>query len=158
MPRLETDAFFIKLAELVAGQATCPRRSVGCVLINARKHIIATGYNGVASGMLHCTEVQCPGAELASGTGLEACEAIHAEANALLQCKDVYEIDTAYVTASPCIHCTKMLLNTSCRRIVYSEEYPHSASRDLWLRAERLWEIYPPRVYTGFENDDDIPF
>jgi hypothetical protein len=40
---------------------------------------------------------------LPSGTGLDVCEAIHAEQNALLQCKDVEQIDTAYVTAMPCM-------------------------------------------------------
>lgn len=71
---------------------------------------------------------------------LDGCQAIHAEQNALLQCRDVYAIHTAYVTASPCMTCVKLLLNTSCERIVYVEEYPHSAARDLWTGAGRSWE------------------
>jgi deoxycytidylate deaminase len=36
--------------------------------------------------------------------------------------------------------CIKLLLNTSCERIVFVEEYPHSAARELWTGAGRAWE------------------
>lgn len=81
----------------------------------------------------------CPGAFSESGTNLDGCEAIHAEQNALLQCKDVREIHTCYCTASPCVTCTKLLLNTGCMRIVFLEEYPHPAAGELWTRAGREW-------------------
>lgn len=84
----------------------------------------------------------CPGAGLPSGQGLDKCQALHGEQNALLQCRDVYQIDTAYVTASPCITCTKLFLNTSCRRIVFLEEYPHSDAKDLWVASGRDWVQY----------------
>jgi len=76
------DEYFLKMAELVSTRATCARRKVGCVLVNSRKHILATGYNGVASGMPHCIDEPCPGANYPSGEGLDKCEAIHAEQNA----------------------------------------------------------------------------
>jgi dCMP deaminase len=120
------------------------------VLLNARGHVLATGYNGVAAGLPHCNQHDpyhpigfphaCSGANSPSGTNLDGCQAIHAEQNAMLQCKDVYSIHTCYVTASPCMTCVKLLLNTSCERIVYVEEYPHSAARDLWTGAGRSWE------------------
>jgi dCMP deaminase len=178
------DRWAMDLAITTARRATCFRRQVGCVLLNARGHVIATGNNGVASGQPHCNEQvkvdigdhlnqkhldwsavqydvshdclvvngqrlgpdglyfphRCPGATSKSGTDLDSCQAIHAEQNALLQCEDVYSIDTAYVTASPCITCTKLLLNTSCRRIVYRDEYPHPAARKLWTSSGRDWE------------------
>ena len=49
--------------------------------------------------------------------------ATHAEQNALLQCHDVMDIDTIYITCSPCMTCAKLIANTSCKKIVYSEEY-----------------------------------
>lgn len=81
----------------------------------------------------------CEGAHARSGTNLDGCEAVHAEQNALLQCRDVYSIDVAYVTASPCMTCTKLLLNTSCREIIFLEEYPHSAAKELWESSGRAW-------------------
>lgn len=138
MERLSKDEYFSELARLVSRRGTCARRLVGCVLVSSRGHVLATGYNGVPRGHQHCIDVRCAGADLPSGTGLDRCEAIHAEQNALLQCKDVNEIDTAYVTAMPCMTCTKLLLNTSCRRIVYVEPYPHEEARQLWIKNGRI--------------------
>ncbi len=162
MTRMSRDEWALELAKLCAQRSTCLRRAVGCVLVNARGHVLATGYNGVASGMPHCNRwvndgiaamfdgpVQvdyphaCPGARSPSGTNLDGCQAIHAEQNALLQCRDPFQIDTCYVTVSPCITCTKLLMNTSCRRIVFLEDYPHSteASRLFLSKGPgQIWE------------------
>ena len=143
MTRVTKDEWAMQLAVVTASRATCLRRSVGCVLTNERGHVLATGYNGVASGLPHCKHHDrfadvgfphaCPGAHAPSGQELDGCQAIHAEQNALLQCRDVYSIHTCYVTASPCITCVKLLMNTGCRRIVFCEEYPHIESRRLWV-------------------------
>ena len=137
MERISKDEYFSELALLVSRRATCSRRMVGCVLVSARGHVLATGYNGVPRGHTHCIDTPCAGASMPSGTGLDHCEAIHAEQNALLQCRDVMEIHTAYVTAMPCMTCTKLLLNTGCQRIVYVEPYPHEAARQLWIKNGR---------------------
>lgn len=126
------DEYFLAMAFLVSTRATCARRAAGCILVNSRNHVLATGYNGVPAGMPHCTSSACDGANSLSGRDLDRCEATHAEQNALLQCKDCYQIETCYTTCSPCVTCTKLLLNTSCRRIVFFEEYPHPKSKTLW--------------------------
>ena len=137
--RPDIDTYFMSMAVLASSRASCSRRKVGCILTNARNHVLATGYNGPASGQPNCNDHPCAGSGLPSGEGLNLCEAIHAEQNALLQCRDVWAIDVAYVTASPCITCTKLLLNTTCRKVVFLEEYPHSDAKDLWMRAGREW-------------------
>lgn len=116
-----------------ATRATCARRRVGCVLVGYSGHVLSTGYNGPAVGRDHCVDYPCAGVGAASGTSLELCEAIHAEQNALLQCRDVREIHTCYCTHSPCVHCIKLLLNTGCRDILYLWEYAHMAT------VEALW-------------------
>lgn len=112
------------------------------MLVNARGHVLSTGYNGPAARMPHCIESPCAGAEQPSGQGLELCEALHAEQNALLQCRDVWEIDTVYCTTAPCVTCVKLLLNTSARRIVFVESYPHAdaAKRLFLLRGGSQWD------------------
>jgi dCMP deaminase len=153
--RLSRDDWAMKIASVTAKRSTCLRRAVGCVLLDADGFILATGYNGVAAGQPHCNEVvefsshflktyphACPGHDAPSGTNLEGCGAIHAEQNALLRCRDVREIHTAYVTASPCMHCTKMLLNTGCQRVVFLTAYPASGAQELWTKAGRTWEAY----------------
>lgn len=135
--------YFIDMASLSSSRATCSRRMVGCVLVNSRGHILSTGYNGPPSGMPHCTDKPCGGAGFKSGEGLDACEAVHAEQNALLQCPDVQAIEIAYVTTAPCITCTKLLLNTSCETIIFKEDYPHAdAAKALWEASGRRWEKY----------------
>lgn len=130
--RPSRDEYFLAMASLVSLRSTCRRRRVGCVLVDSHRHVIATGYNGVASGQPHCIDKACPGAGYPSGKGLEHCEAIHAEQNALLQCKDTRQIEVAYITASPCTTCVKLFMNTGCKRIVFLEEYPQPAARNLW--------------------------
>lgn len=164
MTRLSRDEWAMQLAEVTATRATCFRRCVGCVLLNARGHVLSTGYNGVASGIKHCNAIEmvaidyedvgdariprrmvetmpyaCPGFNAVSGTSLDSCHAVHAEQNALLQCRDVYDIHTCYTTTSPCVTCTKLLLNTGCSRIVYRDRYPHSLSESMWVGAGREW-------------------
>lgn len=143
MTRPSRDTLMIGLAHLMSLRGTCARRKVGCVLTNPRGHVLATGYNGPASGEPHCTSSPCSGATAAPGTGLSVCEAIHAEVNAVLQCHDVHAIDTVYCTASPCRDCVKILMNTSAKRVVFLQEYPHPESRDLWTRAGREWVQLP---------------
>ncbi len=103
--RESADTYFARLALLTSSRGTCGRRKVGCVLVSKRKHVLATGYNGVPRGFQHCTERPCLGRLSGPGADLDKCLATHAEQNALLQCRDVEEIDTCYTTASPCILC-----------------------------------------------------
>lgn len=129
--------YFMKIATVVASRSTCMRRAVGCVLINELDQIIATGYNGRHRGAPNCNDrnsFACEGATSPTGSNLEGCEAIHAEQNALMQCANVHDIAVCFVTTAPCVHCTKMLLNTSCRIIVYGEEYAASGLK-LWVGA-----------------------
>tara|TARA_A100001515_G_scaffold134777_1_gene125196 strand:+ start:324 stop:788 length:465 start_codon:yes stop_codon:yes gene_type:complete len=135
--RPPADFYFLRMAKLVSERGTCIRRKVGCVFVNKKNHVIATGYNGNPSGSKHCIDNPCMGSKYSSGTGLEFCEAIHAEQNALLQCKDVYDIDRVYTTLEPCIHCIKLLLNTSANQIIYGEKYVQEWSRKLWEDAGR---------------------
>ena len=141
MTRLTRDEWGLEMAKTVSMRATCLRRSVGCVLTDQKGHILATGFNGVARGLPHCNEAHpCVGACAPSGTQLDACDAIHAEQNALLQCGDVERVSTCYVTVSPCVTCVKLLLNTSCQRIVFIERYAHDeAANRLWERVDRAW-------------------
>ena len=147
--RPDKDEWALRLAEVVAQRGTCLRRQVGAVLLDKDGRVLATGYNGRPAGSVHCNQKEagttygamptfcfphaCPAASAPSGTQLEGCEAIHAEANALLQCRDTREIWTCAVTTSPCIHCVKLLLNTGCRRIIFRERYSQDgAAMKLW--------------------------
>lgn len=140
--RPSADQHFIDLAFQVAKRSTCARRHVGCVLVDINNHIIATGYNGVPRGMPHCRDNPrpvCTGRNQSSGTGLDLCQAIHAEQNALIQVSDAEKITTVYCTVAPCMHCVKMLMNTACQRLVFYHLYAHPGAEELWKSSGRAW-------------------
>lgn len=125
MPRLNENDYFMGVADVVSRRSTCSRRNVGCVVINNHNHIMATGHNGVPRGVTHCVDSPCGGIYHASGLGLDECMAVHAEANALMQCKDIMVVKKIYCTTFPCIQCIKMIMNTSCAELIYRDDYSH---------------------------------
>jgi len=142
----DRDLLGLRLAYSWADMGTCRRRKVGCVLFDHHGYQLSSGYNGPAAGQPHCVDTPCVGAAYPSGEGLEKCEAIHAEQNALIRCPDPARIHTCFVTHSPCVHCVKMLMNTACTRIVFSVPYAHDAA------ARALWERLPSRTWLRYEG------
>lgn len=132
--RLGQDDYFSELATLVGERSTCRRRKVGCVLVDSKKHIVATGYNGVPSGFTHCLDQPCEGATAPSGVDLDKCLAVHAEVNAFLQLTSTDKL-TAYLPATPCFSCAKMICNSNVVRIVAQEWYPHPTVKKMFENA-----------------------
>ncbi len=125
--RPDWDNYFIEIAKMVALRSNCIKRKVAAVLVKDRR-IISTGYNGTPRGVKNCSEGGCPRCNnlTASGKNLEECLCSHAEENAITQSayhgvtiKDA----TLYTTFSPCLICTKMIINSGIREVVYNEEY-----------------------------------
>ena len=135
MNRPSWEEYFMQIARLVASRSTCLRRQVGAVLVKD-KNILATGYNGTPSGITHCSEVGCLRQKLnvPSGERHELCRGLHAEQNAIIQAAkhgvNIAEA-TLYCTNSPCIICSKMIINSGVRRIVYLEGYPDELSLEM---------------------------
>jgi len=119
MTRPPWDEYFGELARQVATRSTCPRKSVGAVIVRDRT-ILSTGYNGSIRGLPHCSEVGCM---MDNG---HCVRTIHAEANSIIQAaKNGVRIEDAdiYVTASPCFYCFKLIANAGIRNIFYLEFY-----------------------------------
>jgi dCMP deaminase len=135
MNRPSWEEYFMEIARLVARRSTCLRRQVGAVLVKD-KNILATGYNGTPSGITHCSEVGCLRQKLnvPSGERHELCRGLHAEQNAIIQAAkhgvNIAEA-TLYCTNSPCIICSKMIINSGVQRIVYLEGYPDDLSLEM---------------------------
>lgn len=148
--RPDWDAYGSFLAFAASLRGSCVRRKVGAVIMDAENNVLSTGYNGKGSGLTNCAIDPCAGANGAPGTALDACEAIHAETNAIMRVTDRTKIHTLYATCSPCVHCVDTLLGTSCKRIVFSEEYAHNEeSKRRWLKAGREWVHYEgPKNWT----------
>lgn len=138
--RPSLDQTYMDVARIFAKRSTCPRRQVGCVIVG-HGYILSAGYNGQYAGAPHCVDNHCPGAGLASGTGLDLCLAAHAEQNAIARLRNPFEADTLYCTTCPCISCTKLVLCTGIKRIVAADSHPQSG-KELWINAGREWVDY----------------
>ena len=122
-PRPSLDEMWLSLLRPMALRSTCPRRQVAAIITDEKGQLLASGYNGVPSGIDHCIDVGCAGRHDPKGD-TSRCVAVHAEQNALLQLGErVHRAHTMYVTCTPCFTCTKLICNTPIRRIVFLEPY-----------------------------------
>lgn len=121
--------YFMDIALEVATRATCPRKHVGCVLVeHGGKSILATGYNGSVRGGAHCDQEGCDIVEsIVAGEVVKNCvRTVHAEANAVAQAAArgvKISGAIAYVTAFPCWPCFKLLANAGVREVVFADAY-----------------------------------
>lgn len=104
--------------------ATCLRLQVGCVLLNARGHVLGTGYNGSLPGRPHCTPATC-------NSSARCLRTQHAERNALDH-SSAGDVQAAYVTDEPCLSCTKDLLARGCLAIYYHRPYAMGDEERRW--------------------------
>ena len=136
------DERFMHLAETVADWSSCfqENRHVGAVVIKD-KRILTTGYNGASSGIESCAERgECLRRvrNIASGTMQEVCYAVHAEQNAIIQAAKLgvsLEGATMYVTHQPCVICTRMILNSGIKRVIYKNGYPDAFALELFAQS-----------------------
>ncbi len=132
------DKRFIDMAEVVGSWSSCyqENRHVGAVIVKD-KRIVATGYNGAPSGVVSCKDKgECLRKKLniPSGTRHEICFAVHAEQNAIAQAARLGTSvagATIYVTHQPCTICTKMIINSGIKKVIYKYGYPDDFSLEL---------------------------
>ena len=110
------DEYYMKIAHLVATRSHDTKYKVGCIVVKDRR-ILAEGYSGVPSGMIHKTR---------DAEGKTLPTVIHAEANAICKlAKHGSSSDgaTIYCTLSPCWDCAKLIIQSGIKRLVYAETY-----------------------------------
>lgn len=137
------DVRFMQLAETVAEWSSCyqQNRHVGAVIVRD-KRILTTGYNGAPSGIKSCAERGvCLRRErnIASGTMQEVCYAVHAEQNAIIQAAKLgvsLEGAVLYVTHQPCVICTRMIINSGIKKVIYKNGYPDEFALELFSQSD----------------------
>ena len=110
------DANYLRMAKVWATNSYCKRRQVGALLVKDNM-IISDGYNGTPSGFENICEDE---------NGVTKPYVLHAEANAITkvaQSGNSAAGATLYVTASPCMECSKLIIQSGIKRVVYSDEY-----------------------------------
>lgn len=122
------DKSYLQMAAIWARNSYCKRRQVGAILVKDRM-IISDGYNGTPSGFENVCEDE---------NGATKPYVLHAEANAISKIAksgNSSEGATLYVTASPCLECSKLIIQAGIRRVVYRDEYRLTDGVDLLRRA-----------------------
>lgn len=111
MKRPDWELYFLEIAKAVSTRATCPRASVGAVIVKNQR-ILSTGYNGAAPGEPHCIDVGC---EMENN---HCQRAIHAETNAVAQAAKhgiaidgatLYYWDSLNRPAESCVKCMQVI-------------------------------------------------
>ena len=111
------DVRYLQMARVWAENSYCVRRKVGALLVKD-KMIISDGYNGTPSGFENICEDEV--------TGKTKPYVLHAEANAITKvAKSANNCDgsTLYITAAPCIECSKLIIQAGIKRVVYCDDY-----------------------------------
>ena len=121
------DEYFMNIARVVAQRSNCVKRHVAAIIVKDRR-IISTGYNGTPRGVKNCNEGGCPRCNSFghSGANLGECLCSHAEENSITQAA-YHGVSikgaTIYTTFSPCLTCTKMIINSGIAEVIYDSEY-----------------------------------
>lgn len=139
------DLRYLRMARIWAENSYCKRRQVGALVVKD-KMIISDGYNGTPSGFENVCE----------DNNVTKPYVLHAEANAitkLARSSNNSEGSTLYVTASPCIECAKLIIQSGIKRVVYAEKYRLDDGIKLMQRAGIKVEYLNPDEKTSSEED-----
>ena len=107
--------FYIQIAKLTADLSYCNRLKVGAVIVKDN-NILSFGYNGTPTGHDNCCEQNNVTNPLV----------LHAESNAIMKCvKSGLSTNNAilYTTHSPCIECSKLIVQSGIKEVYYVNEY-----------------------------------
>lgn len=122
------DKRYLRMAAIWAENSYCRRRQVGAILVKENM-IISDGFNGTPSGFENVCE---------NTDGVTLPYVLHAEANAITKVarsNNSSDGATLYVTTSPCMECSKLIIQSGIKRVVYSEHYRITDGLDLLAKA-----------------------
>ena len=126
------DERYLRMATIWAENSYCRRRQVGAIIVKD-KMIISDGFNGTPSGFENVCEDENDSTKP---------YVLHAEANAITKVarsSNSSDGATLYVTTSPCIECSKLIIQSGIKRVVYNESYRMHDGIDLLKRAGVEW-------------------
>ena len=121
------DDFYLDMAERTALLSHANRKKVGAIIVKD-SNILAYGYNGTPSGADNCCEypILDHGEELVTKQSV-----LHAESNALMkvaQSNESTKDSTLYVTLSPCFECSKLIIQSGIKKVIFIEKYRDQSS------------------------------
>lgn len=130
------DKRYLKMARIWGSNSYCQRKQVGALLVKD-KMIISDGYNGTPAGF----ENECE-----EDDNVTKAYVLHAEANAITKVaksNNSSDGSTLYVTTSPCMECSKLIIQAGITRVVFIEKYRITDGLELLSRANIKLEHIP---------------
>lgn len=134
--QLLLDTRYLRMAMIWSENSYCQRRKVGALMVKDNM-IISDGFNGTPSGFANVCEDE---------NGVTFPYVLHAEANAITkvaQSNNSSRGSTLYVTASPCVECSKLIIQAGIIRVVYAEKYRLTDGLEL-LQAAGIETLHLP--------------
>ncbi|MCM1484201.1 MAG: dCMP deaminase family protein [Muribaculaceae bacterium] len=122
------DRRYLRMARIWAENSYCRRRQVGAIIVK-NQMIISDGFNGTPAGFENVCEDEA---------GMTKPYVLHAEANAITKVarsNNSSDGSTLYVTASPCLECSKLIIQSGIKRVVFHELYRMMDGIELLRRA-----------------------
>jgi dCMP deaminase len=117
---------YMRMAEELAKRSTCARLQVGTVITDgALEHVVSAGYNGNVRGFPN----RCDSDEAGK------CGCIHSEMNALVKAPGDLPEKVAFISASPCVMCAKLMVQAKVTHVFYREAYRDASGLDVLERA-----------------------
>lgn len=118
------DSYFMGVAKLSARRSKDPMTQVGACIVNTDRRIIGIGYNGFPHG---CEDLEFPWKNEGEFVDTKYPYVVHAEANAILNSTRSLRDASIYVTLFPCNECTKLIIQSGIREIIYeSNKYENT--------------------------------
>jgi dCMP deaminase len=133
----QVDVTYIKMAQIWANLSHANRKKVGALIVK-NNTIISDGYNGTPSGFENECEIAINNEDGSFREYQTKWYVLHAESNALAKVAkstQSSEGSTLYVTYSPCTECSKLILQSGIKRVVYLEEYRDVSGLDFLRKA-----------------------
>lgn len=127
--QIKLDKRYLQMAQIWAQNSYCQRRKVGALLVK-EKMIISDGYNGTPEGFENICEDK---------ENVTKPYVLHAEANAITKVAKSNNNSngaTLYVTTSPCIECSKLIIQSGIKRVVFNDKYHNTDGLELLKRAK----------------------
>ena len=117
---LSWDEYFMGVAKLSSLRSKDPSTQVGCCIVNENKKIVAVGYNGMPLG---CNDNDFPwSVKEGSLENTKYAYVVHAELNAILNSTQQLKGCTIYVSLFPCNECSKAIIQSGIKEIVYADD------------------------------------
>ena len=145
------DDYFIGITEVVSQRSNCLSRKVGSIIVKSNRRILSTGYNGTPTGVTNCNEGGCPRClkriidpnNYSSAVDLGECTCSHAEENAITQAARYgisVEQCSIYGPMIPCIFCSKLIINSGIKTVIYKGEPGWEAYREMGKESLRMFK------------------